>query len=76
MSFIFLTSVSALQTGTNIRQYEQQLMGTRLCFYFTYAWGVPLLIVITGQILDNVNDLPSHIIKPGFGKYRCWFERK
>ena len=56
--------------SANTRQNEQ-LMGRRLCFYSIYAWGVPLLIVIIGQILDNIGDL--NIVTPDFGKRHCWF---
>ena len=56
--------------SANTRQ-NGQLMGRRLCFYSIYAWGVPLLIVIIGQILDNIGDL--NIVTPEFGKSHCWF---
>ena len=48
-------------------------VGKRLFFYSMFAWGVPLLIVITGQILQNVDELPSNIVTPGFGLKKCWF---
>ncbi len=61
-----------VRTITNIRQKEK-LMGKRLLSYSIYAWGVPLSIVIIGQILDNIKDLSPHIVKPGFGIKQCWF---
>ena len=50
-----------------------KLIRRRSLFYSIYAWGVPLIIVIIGQILDNNSDLPSNIVKPGFGIKQCWF---
>lgn len=49
-------------------------LGPRFVVYSIYAWGVPTLIVLIGQILDNSADLPNNIVKPNFGKPRCWFE--
>ena len=60
---------------SNIRQKEEQ-MGRRLFFYSIYAWGVPLLIVIIGQIMDNAKNLPSNIVKPEFGMLSCWFGKE
>ena len=43
-------------------------------FYSIYAWGVPFVMVLVGQILDHLkDDLPSNIIKPDFGVLKCWF---
>ena len=50
-----------------------QQLGRRFVFYSLYAWCVPFIIVIVGQILDNVNDPIPNIIKPGFGEMKCWF---
>jgi hypothetical protein len=59
----------------NIRQ-NQQLLGRRFMFYSIYGWGVPFVIVIIGQILDNVEGLPENTIKPQFGVESCWFCKK
>jgi hypothetical protein len=61
-----------LRARTNINQ-TGQLLGRRFFFYSGYAWGVPLFIVIIGQILDNGSNLPSNVLKPGFGIKYCWF---
>jgi len=51
-------------------------LGFRFFVYSLYAWGVPIIIVLIGQILDHTSNLPESIIKPNFGNPRCWFEDK
>ena len=55
----------------NSRRGRQHL-GRRIIFYSIYAWGVPFVIVLVGQILDHVN-VASHVVKPNFGVVKCWF---
>ena len=45
-------------------------LGRRFIWYSVYAWGLPLVIVAVGQILDNV---PTTILRPNFGVVKCWF---
>ena len=45
----------------------------RFIFYSLYAWGVPLVIVATGQILEKKKTADSNFITPGFGTLKCWF---
>jgi hypothetical protein len=48
-------------------------LGRRIIFYSIYAWGVPFIIVLVGQVLDHLKNLPQHIVTPGFGEVKCWF---
>lgn len=48
-------------------------LGRRFIYYSLYAWSVPTLIVLFGQIVDNVRGLANHISQPGFGTLKCWF---
>jgi hypothetical protein len=76
-SFVFhciYLSISELRPR-NTRHSRQQL-GRRFIFYSLYAWGVPFIIVLVGQILDNIKNLPPNIVKPGFGQLKCWFLSK
>ena len=34
------------------------------------------MIVLVGQILDNMKNLPPNIIKPNFGGLKCWFSSR
>lgn len=54
-------------------RHGRQHLGRRIIFYSIYAWGVPFIIVLVGQILDHVKNLPQHIVTPGFGEVKCWF---
>jgi 7 transmembrane receptor (Secretin family) len=38
--------------------------------YSLYAWGVPMIIVVIGIILDNVGDLPG-VLRPHFAGPDC-----
>lgn len=69
-------NISKLQKKTKNMRQKDPPMGKRLFFYSIYAWGVPLLIVMTGQILQNVDELPSNIITPGLGLKKCWFGKR
>ncbi|KAI9557713.1 hypothetical protein GHT06_017542 [Daphnia sinensis] len=57
-------------------RHGRQHLGRRIIFYSIYAWGVPFIIVLVGQILDHVKNLPQHIVTPGFGEVKCWFFEK
>lgn len=55
---------------------RSQKLGRRFIFYSLYAWSVPTLIVLFGQIVDNVRVLAKFISQPGFGTLKCWFHSK
>ncbi|XP_057366331.1 LOW QUALITY PROTEIN: G-protein coupled receptor Mth2-like [Daphnia carinata] len=57
-------------------RHGRQHLGRRIIFYSIYAWGVPFIIVLVGQVLDHVKNLPQHIVTPGFGEVKCWFFEK
>ena len=57
-------------------QMRSQKLGRRFIFYSLYAWSVPTLIVLFGQIVDNVRVLAKFISQPGFGTLKCWFQCK
>ena len=48
-------------------------MKGRFIFYSLYAWGVPLIIVAIGQILNNAGGVPDGVLKPNFGELKCFF---
>ena len=63
----------AVQAGN--RSTRNQL-GRPFLFYSVYGWGVPLSIVVVGQILQHVGNLLTfvdHVVTPGFGIDTCWF---
>jgi len=42
--------------------------------YSIYAWGIPLIIVLVGQILDWIAiEAENEMIRPKFGFLKCWF---
>ena len=48
--------------------------GRRFGLYSIYAWGIPLAIVLTGQILDLIEvGVDDEIVRPKFGFSKCWF---
>ena len=48
--------------------------GQRFGLYSTYAWGIPLAIVLVGQILDLIEiGVDDEIVRPKFGFSKCWF---
>ena len=55
---------------------SRRSVSTRFVWYSLYAWSVPLIIVVVGQILDNVAGLPESVLRPQFGLYKCWFSGK
>lgn len=55
------------------RKDRQQILGRYFLFASIYAWGVPFVIVLVGQILDNTINQPSHVVVPQFGVLHCWF---
>ena len=59
----------------NQRRGQHHQLGATFIFYSLYAWGIPLVIVVVGQILDNLPNVPNYISKPGFGMGSCWFPR-
>lgn len=63
----------AAMRGNNSNRHR---LGGRFVYYSLYGWGVPLVIVGIGQVLDNIKNLPSYIIKPNLGVWTCWFYSK
>ena len=58
-------------------------IGHRFAFYSIYAWSVPLIIVIAGQIIDSEEESEiategaSTKSGPGLGSAnKCWFPRE
>jgi len=49
--------------------------GWRFVIYSIYAWGIPLIIVLIGQILDFIKTESDddEFIRPNFGFTKCWF---
>lgn len=56
-----------------ISRTKRRRLGLTFILYSLYGWGVPLVIVVVGQILDNMRNLPVVIVKPNFGLHKCWF---
>ena len=52
---------------------NQEKLRRRFIFFSLYAWGIPLIIVVIGQIFDNLPDLNPDAIRPNFGQEACWF---
>lgn len=52
---------------------DRRRWSQRLIAYSVYAWGVPVLIVTVGQILDHWPDLPDYIVTPNLGQTNAWF---
>lgn len=49
----------------------------RLRLYQLYAWGVPFVIATLAAVLDRIPpDQYVSLIRPKFGKHRCWFYGK
>lgn len=61
-----------LRPPSNLRR-DRNHLGRKFAFYSIYAWGVPLFIVVFGQILEQLPNLPRNIVKPDFGRFKCWF---
>ncbi|XP_046644908.1 G-protein coupled receptor Mth2-like isoform X2 [Daphnia pulicaria] len=74
MSFDIWWTFSDLRPRNS--RHGRQHLGRRIIFYSIYAWGVPFIIVLVGQVLDHLKNLPQHIVTPGFGEVKCWFFEK
>jgi len=74
MSFDIWLTFSDLKPRSSRQNGRRHRLGSRFVFYSIYAWGVPTLIVVIGQILDNSPNVPNNILKPEFGVTRCWFK--
>ncbi|XP_046439774.1 G-protein coupled receptor Mth2-like [Daphnia pulex] len=62
---------------SSIRPPTQTPIWSKRFFYSSvYGWGIPLVIVVVGQILQHC-DVPDYIVKPGFAsdELYCWFDR-
>jgi len=83
-----ITFVTVLDAGANQYQYNDSIIrtlepvegknrhhfGRRFGLYSIYAWGIPLAIVLTGQILDLIEvGADDEIVRPKFGFSKCWF---
>ena len=63
-----------IQVGNNNSTKNQLIR--RFLFYSAYGWGVPSVIVLVGQILQNVGNFSDYVVTPGFGIETCWFYGK
>ncbi|XP_046439755.1 G-protein coupled receptor Mth2-like [Daphnia pulex] len=55
---------------------HKPIWGKQFFYSSVYGWGIPLVIVVVGQIVQNC-DVPDYIIKPGLAsKMYCWFDRE
>lgn len=71
---IFAEFISNVIAPTTTIRNGRNRVSKRFVHYSLFGWGLPLAIVIFGQILDNVvDDLPENVIVPGFAVDRCWF---
>lgn len=55
------------------RKSRKGQLTKRFIYYSLYAWGVPLVIVLIGQILERKKTPDSTFVTPGFGTFKCWF---
>lgn len=39
--------------------------------YSLFSWGIPAIIVVVGQIFDEIKS--ERFVRPGFGEEACWF---
>uniref|UniRef100_A0A1E1WCB0 G-protein coupled receptors family 2 profile 2 domain-containing protein n=2 Tax=Pectinophora gossypiella TaxID=13191 RepID=A0A1E1WCB0_PECGO len=69
MCFDIWRTFSGYRGGSSNKRRERK----RFAWYGLYAWGVPLVLTSITIAMQFSNDLPSHIIRPGFGSRRCWF---
>lgn len=59
---------------TRISSTTRSKLHLNIFLYAAYAFGVPLVIVLTGQMVEYLDDCyDSEIIKPQFGFVKCWF---
>ncbi|XP_028166056.1 neurofibromin-like [Ostrinia furnacalis] len=69
MCFDIWRTFSGYRGGSSHKRRENR----RFALYGAYAWGIPL--ALAGCTIGmQFAELPSGIIKPGFGTRRCWFE--
>lgn len=66
-------SINANEDPGRQSQHSEDPKSRRLVFYSFYGWGVPVSINIIGQVLENVQFLPEHIVTPKFDQSQCWF---
>nr|XP_027233461.1 uncharacterized protein LOC113824897 [Penaeus vannamei] len=77
LSAFFWLSVLCFDVWRIFRSLNNRLRPPRPippCVYHIYAWSGPLVIcsVTLGLRFADVDDIPW-LIKPQFGKYKCWF---
>jgi hypothetical protein len=74
--FFQLNSFVSLYSSTVSLPTHKPIWGKQFFYSSVYGWGIPLVIVVVGQIVQNC-DVPDYIIKPGLAsKMYCWFDRK
>ena len=57
-----------------INDEHRPQFGWRFVIYSIYAWGIPLIIVLVGQILDLIElGADDETIRPKFSVLKCWF---
>ncbi|XP_046390307.1 G-protein coupled receptor Mth2-like [Ischnura elegans] len=48
----------------------------KFVYYSLYAWGSPVMMFIITSVMQFTPGLPDHIIKPEFGKIKCYFSSR
>ncbi|EFX83093.1 hypothetical protein DAPPUDRAFT_240559 [Daphnia pulex] len=73
----FFKTKSALSHSSSIRLPTRTfVLGEQFFYSSLYGWGIPLIVVVVGQILQH-SDVPDDIIKSGLAsKLYCWFNHK
>ena len=61
------------RTMQNRSSHGRRRIGRRFAWYSLYAWGMPLVVVVVGQVLDHLPDLSDRVVRPEFGVKKCWF---
>lgn len=64
--------LSGYRGGSSTKRREQK----RFLMYGAYAWGVPAVLTAVTIGMQFGDNLPDHVITPGFGHRRCWFDSK
>ncbi|KAG6444469.1 hypothetical protein O3G_MSEX003410 [Manduca sexta] len=69
MCFDIWRTFSGYRGGSTNKRRDNK----RFCLYAIYAWGVPAILTACTAGMQFSDNLPSHIVVPGFGSRRCWF---
>ncbi|XP_039753627.1 G-protein coupled receptor Mth2-like [Pararge aegeria] len=70
MCFDIWRTFSGYRGGSSSKRRERK----RFAMYGAYAWGVPALLTAVTIGMQFGTNIPDHIITPGFGHRRCWFD--